>query len=68
MTTFITPTGHEKAEWARLAQDAYSRGLNHIGHKFSAAASLPRACQIDIPTFDAMQKVYRAWLIDGVLP
>lgn len=60
-----TPTEHEKNEWARMAQDAYAKGFNAIGHRFSAAAALPRGEKIPSARFDSLMADYRAWLIDG---
>ena len=61
----IIPTQHEKDEWSRMAQDAYSRDLNDIGHKFSMAATLKRGEDCALAWFDALQNEYRAWLIGG---
>jgi hypothetical protein len=63
---FMTPTEHEKAEWSRLAQAAYAAGYNSIGHRYSAAASLCRGCDMPIKTFDALQTGYRQWLLFGL--
>ena len=59
----MTPTEHEKAEWSRMAQDAYAAGCNAVGHRYSTTA----ACtliggQIPLATFDALQAAYRSWL------
>jgi len=64
----IKPTRHEKAEWSRLAQDAYARDMNTIGHAFSAHASRPHNWAMSIKQFDTLQAIYRAWLIHGTLP
>ena len=61
----MNPTQHEKNEWSRLAQDAYSKSLNAIGHRYSAYASIPRAATITVAMFDSLQVGYRRWLIDG---
>ena len=61
----ITPTEHDKAEWARLAQDAYRLGLNDTGHRFSGAAALRRGEPITYQAYDALQAEYREWLIAG---
>lgn len=58
----ITPTPHEKHEWARFATVLYSKRLNAFAHKFSAAAALPRYAAIDLQTFDQLQEMYRHWL------
>lgn len=64
----IVPTEHEKAEWSRLATSAYASDRNSIGHWFSAAASLPKLGATTLARFDALQSVYRAWLIGGFEP
>jgi hypothetical protein len=61
----MTPTQHEKNEWSRLAQSAYSDGYNSIGHHYSAAASMCREQRIPIDLFDWLQAGYREWLING---
>lgn len=61
----MIPNDHEKREWARLAQAAYSAGRNDLGHKFSGWAALRRGEGLPIPTFDALQAIYREWLISG---
>jgi hypothetical protein len=66
--TYICPTDHEKREWSRMAQAAYSAGRNDIGHRYSCAASMPNGAQTSVKTFDALQAGYRAWLIDNTLP
>jgi len=58
----ITPTQHEKHEWSRFATVLYSKRLNAVAHKFSAAAALPRNSAIDLQTFDQLQDMYRHWL------
>ena len=62
---FITPTAHDKTEWSRLAQAAYREGRNSIGHRFSAAASLPHDAPMTVAQFDALQGQYRHWLVFG---
>lgn len=64
----ITPTEHEKREWARLAQAAYKVSRNDIGHEFSGAASLMRNQQMDVERFDFLQAGYRGWLNNNILP
>lgn len=66
MKTTITPTAHEKAEWARLAQAAYAADLNTVGHRFSGAASLRNEHKMMLATFDSLQNDYRTWLVDGI--
>ena len=64
----ITPTEHEKAEWSRMAVAAYSANRNDVGHRYSAAASLPRGSIIPVNRFDNLQHGYRAWLCWNELP
>ena len=64
----ITPTRHEKLEWARLAQAAYAIDRNDVGHRYSGAASIRDAQSIPVATFDYLQAGYRSWLIDNILP
>lgn len=61
----ITPSQYEKNEWSRMAQDAYSRDLNDIGHKFSMAAILREGEDCSLAWFDALQAEYRTWLVEG---
>jgi hypothetical protein len=65
---YMTPNAHEKAEWARLAQAAYSRDRNDIGHRFSGAASLRNAEAITLSLFDELQGIYRDWLVFDNFP
>jgi hypothetical protein len=64
----ITPNHHEKMEWARMAQDAYAKNLNAIGHTYSAHAAMRTGEQLTIQQFDSLQDHYRAWLIRGFSP
>ncbi len=64
----ITPTTAEKSEWSRMAQAAYAIGRNDIGHRYSAAASLPALTRIATRAFDELHGDYRAWLVDGTWP
>jgi len=66
MTTYIQPNQNEKNAWAAMAQAAYTQGRNDIGHKFSAAASMPNGARTSSSTFDKLQSQYRAWLIDNI--
>lgn len=61
----ITPSQYEKNEWSRMAQDAYAKDLNDIGHKFSMAATLNKGEDCSLAWFDALQTEYRAWLTGG---
>lgn len=63
--SLVTPTEHEKAEWSRLAVDAYRLGLNDVGHRFSGSAALGRNEPITVQAFNALQDEYREWLIAG---
>jgi hypothetical protein len=61
----ITPTEHEKAEWSRMAKDAYRTGHNAVGHRFSMAATLCKGEQCRLSWFDSLQNDYLHWLVDG---
>lgn len=65
VVVLCTPTDHEKAEWKRLAADAYRLGLDATGRRFAFAAAQPAAVSFDPATFDALQAEYREWLIAG---
>lgn len=67
-TDSITPNDHEKAEWSRVAQAAYSSGNNALGHRFSAYASLEHGARMPADLFDNLQSIYRTWLVFGRLP
>ena len=58
----VTPTQHEKYEWATVTQAAYKAQYNDIGHTFSVAATLPNGAQMTIKQFDELQSNYRQWL------
>lgn len=63
MTT-ITPTEHNRNEWARFAQDAYNHHQSFYGHRYSvAAATMTGPVRVDV--FDTLQRVYREWLLNG---
>lgn len=64
----ITVLQHDKDEWARLAQAAYAAGFNRIGHRYSAAASMPAGMKMQAWQFDDLQSDYRAWLVFGEWP
>jgi len=64
----ITPNQHEKNEWSRMAQAAYGADKNSIGHRYSAAASIPNDYQMTIARFDELQTGYRAWLVNNIFP
>lgn len=59
----ITPTDHDKSEWARMSQDAYRHGRPNFGVRYAYAASIRGSIPTD--TFDALQYYYRQWLIGG---
>lgn len=61
----MIPTEHEKSEWSRLAQDAYSKDRNDIGHRFSIAASAKAGVEFELTYFDELQGEYRQWLNFG---
>lgn len=52
-------------EWARLAQDAYRRNENAIGHLYSAAAAMGAGVEIELYRWEALMAGYRAWLMFG---
>lgn len=60
-------TQHEKNEWSRMAQDAYAKDRNDVGHRFSSAASIPNGAQLPTSRYDALMAEYRAWLVFGEL-
>jgi hypothetical protein len=60
---FVNPSAHERAEWSRLAQQAYSRGFNAWGHRYSVAAAI--SAPITLAAYDALQLNYRIWLVKG---
>jgi hypothetical protein len=64
----IRPTRHEKLEWARMAQAAYSAGINRIGHRYSGAASIPDDYALTVARFDELQSGYRDWLCFNRFP
>jgi hypothetical protein len=68
MKSVITPTQHEKNEWARFADAAYASGRNSTGHRFSAAAALMNDQSMSVARFDSLQADYRAWLCFGEWP
>lgn len=59
----MTPTRHEKGEWARLARDAISTHRTSYARVFAAASRLRDDEQMTIQYFDALQSTYRAWLL-----
>ena len=61
----ITVSEHEKAEWSRMAQDAYKNGRNPIGHRYSMAATLRHGEQMRVDVFDSLMANYRNWLVGG---
>jgi hypothetical protein len=65
--TNITPTYHDKMEWSRMAQDAYKRGNNFVGHRYSAFSSLSNNAVLRIDIYDTLQLNYREWLINNTL-
>ena len=62
----IQITDYVADEWARFANAAYATGeRNDLGHTFSAAAATLRGQLINCARYDALQDIYRAWLIGG---
>ncbi len=65
----LTVTQHNRSEWSRMAQDAYAKGRNDVGHRMSAKAALPEGHRLTCAEYDAIMGEYRAWLIgDGFTP
>lgn len=60
----MTPNAHERNEWRRLASNAACRGFNDRAIQFSEAA---RKTDLPLTEFDALQAVYRQWLVYGTL-
>jgi hypothetical protein len=52
----ITPTAHEKAQWALHAQACYARGDSAMGHRYSAKAALPEGARLEDSVFDTLQR------------
>ena len=63
----VTPTQHEKCEWATVAEAAYKANYNEIAHTFSVAATLPNGAQLTVKQFDELQSNYRQWRLYGKL-
>lgn len=59
----VTVTAHERAEWARMAQDAYRTDRNFWGHRYSMASACLNVCRIDV--YNTLQHHYRQWLVFG---
>ena len=64
----VTPSHTDKMEWSRLAQSAYKAGRNDIGHRYSAAASMPKDHPVTVERYDSLQEGYRSWLNFGLFP
>lgn len=64
----MTPTEHEKREWARMARAAYGAGHNDVGHRFSAAAALRAGEAMPAARFNHLQDDYRNWLCYNQFP
>ncbi len=63
MKTYVTPTNHERAEWSRLAIEAYRLGYTSEGTRFSTRAAVVHT--MTVSEYDSLMRDYRAWLIDG---
>ncbi len=61
--TYITPTEHERAEWARMAHDAYRTGRNCYGTRYSVRSALGGPMAVFI--YDTLMRTYRTWLVFG---
>ena len=64
----ITPTHHEKMEWARMAGWATKAGHRELGHRYSAAASIGHGKTLSLAAYDALQGPYRQWLNTNKFP
>lgn len=64
-TQTMTVTQHERNEWSRFAQAAYSVYRSDIGHRFSVAAT---RSTMPLAEFDSLQRTYRSWLVFGAFP
>jgi hypothetical protein len=62
MQTVITITQHEKTEWQRMADAAWSAGYLGVSLRYRLAASVPVGSTMEIARFDALQAAYRSWL------
>lgn len=64
----ITPSRHEKIEWARCAQALYwipDQNARMIAHRMAGAASQPDGAAMDLARFDGIAHYYRQWLVFG---
>lgn len=61
----ITVLQHNKDEWSRMASDAYAKGHNAFGHRYSGLAALPTGSKLPVAVYDSVQHVYRQWLVFG---
>lgn len=61
----ITPCRYEKNEWLRLADDAEKNGRPVTAQEFRDAAAMPHGAEMTLKAFDALQDIYRGWLIGG---
>ena len=64
----ITPTHHEKMEWARMAGWATKAGRLDAGHRYSAAAATGHGQPLSVAAYDALQGPYREWLNTNKFP
>lgn len=65
MSTTITPTSHERAEWSRMAAAAKQSGLYDTNRRFRQAAE---SLQMTHARFDKLQADYRRWLTVNMFP
>lgn len=59
---WMTPTRHEKNEWARMSQYATRKHRPDFAKIFGIASRLRDDEQVTLKHFDALQASYRAWL------
>lgn len=64
----ITPSRHEKLEWARCAQQLYTlpgENARMIAHRMAGAAAIAEGVPMDLARFDGIAHYYRQWLVFG---
>ena len=61
--SYITPTEHERSEWARMAECCAKSDHPGLACLYKAASIL--TTPLAPWTYDALQKSYRRWLVSG---
>jgi hypothetical protein len=59
---------YERNEWSRMARAAYRVGKNDVGHRYSAAASVPNGYRFLLSRWDELMAGYRQWLVSNEWP